>query len=160
MNPSTRQHDISQINEYLFISAWPRGEHNDQIRALDIRLILSMHWQRPSKTLGHPPVRLLWLPTLDSPLTPLPLSVLKRGVEAALPVIEDGWKVLVHCKYGIHRSVAMACCVLIGRGSSADEAMELVAQCRAAADPYADYVQSRIRKFERVWDQLHPTTAA
>jgi len=51
MNPSTRQHDISQINEFLFISAWPRGEHNDQIRALDIRLILSMHWQRPSQTL-------------------------------------------------------------------------------------------------------------
>jgi hypothetical protein len=156
MTPSNTSHDISQITDYLFISAWPRGEHGDQIRALDVRLILSMHWRRPSQTLGHTPVRLLWLPTLDSPLTPLPMFVLKRGVEAALPIIADGWKVLVHCKYGIHRSVAMACCILIGTGHSADEAMRLVAERRAAADPYAAYVQRRIRKFEEEWRKLYP----
>ena len=156
MNSSIAPHDISQITDYLFISAWPRGEHGDQIRALDVRLILSMHWRRPSQTLGHTPVRLLWLPTIDSPLTPMPMFVLKRGVEAALPVIENGRKVLVHCKYGVHRSVTMACCIMIGRGHSADEAMHIAAERRAAADPYADYVQRRIRKFEREWRKLHP----
>jgi len=47
-------------------------------------------------------------------------------VEAALPVIQDGYQVLLHCRAGVHRSVAMACCVLIGMGQTADEAMQLV----------------------------------
>ena len=135
----------------MYISAWPRGDHADEIRALDVRLILSMHWIRPSRTLGHPPVRLLWLPTFDNPLMPMPIKTLQRGVEAALPVIQDGYRVLVHCRAGVHRSVAMACCVLIGMGQTADEAMQLVKQQRAVADPYARYIQNRIYKFEQLW---------
>ena len=143
--------DVSQIIDYLYISAWPRGDHADEIRALDVRLILSMHWIRPSRTLGHPPVRLLWLPTFDNPWMPMPIKTLQRGVEAALPVIQDGYRVLVHCRAGVHRSVAMACCVLIGMGQTADEAMQLVKQQRAVADPYARYIQNRIYKFEQLW---------
>ena len=144
-------HDISRITDYLYISAWPETQHVDEIIGLNIRLILSMHWQRPAKSLGQPPLHLLWLPTFDTPLTPIPLSSLKRGVEAALPVIREGYAVLSHCRYGIHRSVAMACCVLIGNGLSADEAMRLVRDSREVADPYAGYIQKRIRKFEQVW---------
>jgi protein-tyrosine phosphatase len=135
----------------LYISAWPRGDHADDIRALNVRLILSMHWIRPSRTLGHPPVRLLWLPTVDNPLFPMPIATLERGVQAALPVIAEGYRVLVHCRAGVHRSVAMACCVLIGTGQTADEAMALVKQKRSVADPYAGYIQRRIRKFEQHW---------
>ena len=58
----------------------------------------------------------------------MPISTLQRGVEAALPVIHDGYRVLVHCRAGVHRSVAMACCVLIGMGHSAEEAMQLVSR--------------------------------
>jgi protein-tyrosine phosphatase len=144
-------HDISRITDYLYISAWPESQHVDEILSLNIRLILSMHWQRPAKSLGQPPLQLLWLPTFDTPLTPIPLSTLKRGVEAALPVIREGKAVLSHCRYGVHRSVAMACCVLIGNGLSADEAMRLVSTSREVADPYAGYVQARIRKFEQNW---------
>jgi hypothetical protein len=143
--------DMSQITEYLYISAWPRGEHAGEIRALGVRLILSMHWRRPDKTVGHPPVRLLWLPTVDSPLTPMPICVLRRGVEAALPVVRRGEKVLVHCKAGVHRSVAMACCVLIGAGYTAETAMRLVKERRAAADPNAWYIRRRILRFEQEW---------
>lgn len=145
--------DISQITDYLYISAWPRGEHAGEIRDLGVRLILSMHWRRPAKTLGHPPVRVLWLPTVDTPVTPMPMFVLQRGVEAALPVIRQGEKVLVHCKAGVHRSVAMACCVLIGVGHTAEEAMHLVKEKRAVADPDAWYIRRRILTFEREWRQ-------
>jgi hypothetical protein len=144
-------HDISRITDYLYISAWPESQHVDEIIGLNIRLILSMHWQRPAKSLGQPPLSLLWLPTFDTPLTPIPLSSLKRGVEASLPVIREGKAVLSHCRYGIHRSVAMACCVLIGNGLSAEGAMRLVSESREVADPYAGYIQKRIRKFEQVW---------
>ena len=143
--------DISPITDYLYISAWPRGEHAAEIRALGVRLILSMHWRRPVKTVGHPPVRLLWLPTVDTPLTPMPMFQLRRGVEAALPVVRQGEKVLVHCKAGVHRSVAMACCVLIGTGHTAEEAMRLVKEQRAVADPDVWYIRRRILKFEQRW---------
>jgi hypothetical protein len=145
--------DSSQITDYLYISAWPHGDHAEEIRAKNVRLILSMHWVRPSKRLGVPPVKLLWLPTFDNPVMPMPISTLKRGVEAALPVIRDGYAVLVHCQAGMHRSVAMACCVLISMGLRSDEAMQLVKQKRSVADPDIWYIQSRIYKFERQWNK-------
>jgi hypothetical protein len=149
--PKTSSPDVSAITDYLYISAWPRGDHAEEIRALNVRLILSMHWIKPSRTLGHPPVRLLWLPTIDKPLFPMPIPTLQRGVEAALPVIQEGYAVLVHCRAGVHRSVAMACCVLIGMGQTAEEAMALVKQKRSVADPYAWYIRRRIYKFEQFW---------
>jgi protein tyrosine phosphatase (PTP) superfamily phosphohydrolase (DUF442 family) len=144
-------HDISRITDYLYVSAWPESRHVDEILSLNIRLILSMHWQRPAMSLGRPPLKLLWLPTFDTPLTPIPMSILRRGVEAAQPVIREGKAVLSHCRYGVHRSVAMACCVLISNGLSADEAMGLVSASREVADPYAGYIQKRIRMFEQSW---------
>jgi protein-tyrosine phosphatase len=143
--------DVSPITDYLYISAWPRGDHAEEIHGLNVRLILSMHWTKPSKSLGQPPVQLLWLPTIDNPLVPMPISTLQRGVDAALPVIREGYRVLVHCRYGVHRSVAMACCVLIGMGSTADEAMKLVEQKRSVADPRAGHIQRRIYIFEQQW---------
>ena len=143
--------DISEISDYLYISAWPKGEHVDEIVSLGIRLILSMHWLRPQKALGRSPVQLLWLPTFDNPVFPMPIRTLRKGVLAALPVIENGEAVLAHCKAGVHRSVAMAACVLIGKGYTADQAMELIKSKRAVADPDAWYIQKRIRKFEKEW---------
>jgi Dual specificity phosphatase, catalytic domain len=143
--------DISKITEFLFISAWPRGEHVEGLRSMEIRLILSMDWRRPSKLLAANPIHLLWIPTIDSPLIPMPISFLRRGVEAAMPVIEKGYRVLTHCRFGIHRSVAMACCVLIGAGYNSGEAIRLVKSRRPVADPDIWYIRSRILKFEREW---------
>ncbi len=61
-----------------------------EIVALGVRLVLSMHWIRPTKMLGKPPVEVLWLPTIDKPFFPMPIKTLNKGVRAALPVIEDG----------------------------------------------------------------------
>ena len=142
---------ISQITGYLYISAFPRGEHVAEIVDLGVRLVLSMHWMRPTKMLGKPPVTLLWLPTFDNMFFPMPIKTLNKGVRAALPVIENGGAVLVHCKSGVHRSVAQATCVLIGMGYTADDAMQLIKEKRAVADPDARHIQSRIRKFESQW---------
>jgi hypothetical protein len=151
--PKTTSPDVSQITDYLYISAWPRGDHVAEIQAMNVRLILSMHWIKPSSKLGLPPIQLLWLPTIDSPLAPMPLVALQRGVEAALPVIQEGYRVLVHCRAGVHRSVAMACCILIGMGHTADQAMQLVEEKRSVADPHAWYIQRRIYKFEQHWKE-------
>jgi len=147
--------DISKIHDFLYLSAWPRREHLDEILRLNIRLILSMNWLPPHKSLAQPPLHLLWLPTFDTPLVPIPLAALRRGVEAALPVIHSGGAVLAHCRKGVHRGAAMASCVLIALGWSATEAMRLVRLKRPAADPEIWYIASRIRKFERYWHFRH-----
>lgn len=143
--------DVSEITEYLYISAWPRGEHTDEIHTRGIRLVLSMHWVRPRLVPKDDPVRVLWLPTFDTPMTPIPMRILAYGVSAALPVIKAGNRVLVHCRAGRHRSVAMACAVLIGMGYTAQQAIQLVKEKRAAADPEIWYIQNRIVKFEKYW---------
>ena len=149
--PPTTSPDISQITEYLFISVWPEARHADELVQLGIELVLSMHWMPPQRALRRLPLTVLWLPTIDTPLTPMPMGTLRRGVAAALPVIQGGGKVLCHCKAGVHRSVAMASCVLIGMGLSAEEAMATVKAGRSLADPDAAHIRSRIVRFEALW---------
>jgi hypothetical protein len=151
--------DISEITSYLMISSFPRAEHAEQIRSMGVKLILSMYLRRPDKTLGLPPVTLLWMPVIDSPIAPIPLFVFRRGVQAALPVIDEGGKVLVHCRVGIHRSVAMACCILIAKGYSSQEAVDLVKRQRAVAKPEDAHIQARIKKFEAYWNRRKQNTS-
>ena len=147
--------DISQITAQLYIAAHPKAEAADAIRDMNVRLILNMIFFRPADVYRQPPFRMLTLRTFDSIFLPIPIRKLVRGVEAALPVMENGESVLVYCREGRHRSVAMAASVLIGQGHSADEAMQLISSKRSKADPYAWHIQRRIRKFEQIWRRSH-----
>ncbi len=147
--------DISQITEQLYIAAHPRAEAADAIRDMNVRLILNMIFFRPANVYRQPPFKMLTLRTFDSIFLPIPIGMLVRGVEAALPVMENGESVLVYCREGRHRSVAMAASVLIGQGYSADEAMQLITSKRSKADPFAWHIQRRIRKFEQIWRRSH-----
>lgn len=147
--------DISQITDHLYIAAHPKAEAADMLREMNVRLILNMIFIRPAAVFRQPPFRMLTLRSFDSIFLPIPIGKLLRGVEAALPVIENGESVLVYCREGRHRSVAMAASVLIGQGQSADQAMQLIASKRAKADPYAWHIQRRIQKFEEVWLEKH-----
>jgi len=143
--------DISQIMEHLFVSNWPSAKHAPEIAGYGIELIVCCIWESQDKELKQPPLRMVQVRMTDSPLLPLPLSQLRRGVEAALPVIQSDGKVLAFCKSGMHRSAAMASCILIGQGYSAEEAMRLVADGREKADPYKPHIRKRIEKFEPYW---------
>ena len=147
--------DYSRITDQLYIAAWPTDQHVEIIKSLNVRLILCMFIERPARALTLPPFQMLHLRTFDSPLLPIPLSSLQRGVETALPEIQAGRNVLVYCKQGRHRSVAMACCILIGLRYSAEDAMKLVKEKRPAADPGARHIQRRIRKFEQHWQERY-----
>lgn len=143
--------DKSQITDYLYIAAHPKAEYAEVIRERGIHLILNMIFIKPAKVYTQPPFQMVTLRRFDSIFIPMPMKKLMKGVEAALPVIKEGHGVLVYCREGRHRSVAMACCILIAKGHSADEAMQLVQEKRKKADPYARHIQRRIRKFEREW---------
>lgn len=144
--------DYSQITEYLYIAAKPKGGDAAAIKELGVRLVISMvAHRRPAAEFDDPPLKSLWLRTFDFFLLPIPVHLLEQGVLAALPVIEEGHKVLVFCQGGRHRSVAMAAAILIAKGYPADEAMALIARRRPKADPYAGHIERQIRKFEEVW---------
>lgn len=151
--------DLSQITEYLFLSSLPKDEHAEHIFSLGIRLIISMPLYRPPRVYRRAPFQFIHCPSMDSPVTPIPQFILKRGVRGALPVIdEQGHSVLVHCKEGVHRSVAMACCILVAKGYTAEEAMKLVKEKREKADPYAGYIRKRIKTFAADWNEHHDPT--
>lgn len=147
--------DISQITDQLYIAAHPDADAADAIREMNVRLLLNMIFIRPAEVYRQPPFQMLTLRTFDSIFLPIPIGKLVRGVKAALPVMEKGESVLVYCREGRHRSVAMAASVLIGQGQSADQAMQLISSRRAKADPYAWHIQRRIRKFEQTWTDQH-----
>lgn len=122
------------------------------MREKGITLVINMRVERPPrKDFHNPPMRVLWLPTFDNPIFPIPIRFLKQGVKTAQEAIESGGNVLVHCAAGVHRSVAMACCILIARGLCPEAAMELIKERRPVADPDAWYIKRRIKKFAREW---------
>lgn len=144
--------DISPITDYLYVGAQPLASDADKLKALGVQLIISMRGsRRPPKALTQPPLNTLWLRSFDTPLTPIPAPRLLKGVQAALPVIEAGGKVLAHCAFGRHRSVVMAAAILIAQGYPAEAAMQLLVERRAFADPKAWYVRPQITRFEQYW---------
>lgn len=144
--------DISKITEYMYIAAHPKAEAAITIQDLGVRLIINMIFYRPADIYKKPPFKLLTLRSFDSPFLPIQLSKLRKGVKTALPFIQTGDSVLIYCREGKHRSVAMASCILIGMGYSSDDAMALISSKREKADPYAWHIQRQIRRFEDSWN--------
>jgi len=144
--------NFSPITDDLFIGNTPFAKHYDQLHALGVRLIINMRFSRGPEPDSHdPPINVLWLRAIDSPLFPIPIYKLMRGAQAALDTIHCGGKVYAHCAYGRHRGVAMGACILIAQGMPAFDAMKLIESRRSIADPDAFYIKSRILKFAKLW---------
>jgi len=143
--------DISEITDYLYIAAHPSGEYTNEVLVRDIRLVINMIWFKPAEEYTKDPFRMVTYRTFDSPFLRIPVGTLVKGVKEALPVINNGEAVMTYCREGRHRSVAMASCILIGCGYSADDAMNLISSHREVADPRAAHIESQILKFEKVW---------
>ena len=144
--------DISPITPYLYVGAQPAVEHAAGLGALNIGLVISMRAEtRPHDVFNTAPLRSLWLRTYDVFFLPIPVRTLREGVRMALEAIQQGQAVLVHCQRGRHRSVALAAAILIAQGHSAAEAMRLLRQQRAVADPGIWYIRRQIEAFEQEW---------
>ena len=146
--------DYSQITPYLLIGRTPHTHDYDLLRSLGVRLVINMRLERKPYPDEHsPPMPVVRIPTIDSPLFPIPMRSLTKGVRAALPVIESGGKVYVHCQAGVHRAVIMGSAILIAQGYEPQEAMDLIKDQRPAADPDAWYIRRRILRFAKIWDR-------
>jgi hypothetical protein len=150
-----RPMNFSRITDYLFIGDTPRRKEYDTLRDLGVSLIINMRFDRgPASDLHSPPLDFLWLRTFDSPVFPIPVRSLMRGVHAALATIREGGKVYAHCQRGRHRGVAMGASILIALGYDPEEAMELIKMKRPIADPDVFYIQRRILRFARAWQLI------
>jgi hypothetical protein len=145
------RHELSEITERLYIGPRPDDMTSAELEELGVRMVISMTLLGPPRGTVVPPMKWVHVPSIDFPLTPIPLRGLHRGLLAALDEMGKGNGVFVHCRWGRHRSVVLVCCILIALGCDAESAIALVEARRPAADPRAFYVQSRIRTFERVW---------
>ena len=144
--------NFSKITDDLFIGTTPNAEDYQRLYDLGVRLVINMRIEkRPNKNLLGIPLEFLWLPTIDSPLFPIPVRLLLRGAREALATIQEGGKVYSHCAGGVHRGVAMGASILIANGYSPHEAMKLIKSKRPFADPGVFYIRSRIMRFAQQW---------
>jgi len=147
--------NFSQITECLFIGDTPHLDEYDLLRELGVRLVINMRIEKPPLIdLHRPPLKFLWLPTVDTPGLVIPIRFLIRGVRAALETFQAGGKVYAHCQKGRHRGVAMGASILIALGYDPDDAIELIKLQRPIADPDAFYIRSRILRFARAWQGI------
>ncbi len=83
--------------------------------------------------LGRCQIDHLHLPTPDT--RAVSRHMLWRGVRWVNEGFAQHEKVLIHCEYGIGRSVLLACCVLISLGHTPTEAMRVAKRARAQSSP-------------------------
>lgn len=142
--------EFSPIVGDLFIGTTPSASDYNILRELGVKLVINMRVEyRPRMDLHESPLKLLWLPTFDSPLIPISMKYLQRGAQAALETMQTNGKVYAHCAGGRHRAVTMGACILIAQGYDPRAAMDLIKIKRSVADPYAFYIHPRILKFAR-----------
>lgn len=145
--------NYSKLTDKLYVGTAPKASDYDTLHDLGVELVINMVIISPPRRDPHvPAMKSLWLPTIDSPIFPLPLRALQKGVQEALRVIEAGGVVYTHCSKGRHRGPAIAACILVAQGMSSEQAITLIKQQRPISDLQIWYIKRRIIKFEQTWD--------
>jgi hypothetical protein len=95
-------------------------------------------------------IELLHLPTDDQ--RAMSRQALWTGVTWVRRQLARGERVLVHCERGTGRSVLLCCCVLVSRGRSPVEALELVKRARWKASPSPEQLEGLLT-WSQEWQQ-------
>jgi protein-tyrosine phosphatase len=95
---------------------------------------------------GRHGIAVCWNP-VDDDFEPKPAEVFARGVEFAIPALEEnGTKLFVHCAAGVHRAPMMTLALLGVMGWPMESAMKLIEDRRPAAD-FADVYVRSVERF-------------
>lgn len=138
--------EMHEIVKYLWLAGTPTWNDIELLQNNKIEVIASTHVRRIDRRLRQE-FKQVYLPWVDVVLLPQPLWLLDRGVKAILPHMKKGESVLVHCRMGRHRSVALVGCILVAQGMKVDEAIKLIKKQRLIADPEAWHVKRQITKY-------------
>jgi protein-tyrosine phosphatase len=109
--------------------------------------IIDMQIEFDDRPLAKPHgIVVCWNP-VDDDFEPKPPEVFERGVEFALEALrEPEAKLFIHCAAGVHRAPMMALALLGVRGSTVEDAMDLIERLRPAAD-FADVYVRSVERF-------------
>ena len=118
------------------------AEKMTQVAGAGITHIIDMQIEFDDTPLAQPHgIQVLWNPTDDDFQSKGP-EVFQRAVDFALPALDEGSKVYIHCAAGVHRAPMMALCLLRVLGYSLDDAISTIESRRPVVD-FADvYVRS------------------
>ena len=127
--------NLSWVAPGLAVGGAFRPMQVEGLRELAIHRVVDVRAERCDDRglLARHGIELLHLPTAD--LSPLDRSSLVRGVEWVCDGLERSDGVLIHCEHGIGRSASLACCVLMARGFTLVQAMEMLVRARARVSP-------------------------
>jgi protein-tyrosine phosphatase len=156
----------------LAISARPRGGDwlDDEIagwRRTGVDAVVSLLTPEENKDLQlddestltqSQGLRFLSLPMQDRSVPPSWDDV-SRVVEKAGDMLRHGRNVAVHCRQGIGRSGMIAAALLIGDGSTPDDALNLISKVRGLPVPETPEQREWVREFaKRRFPQAVPPT--
>lgn len=125
-----RDMNASRINEWLWVGgAVPRSDY-PRLQAAGVTAIIDMRSERrdDEAALAALGIELLHLPVTDR--YPPSVEQLMRGVEWALPRIEQGGTLYTHCEHGVGRGPMMGLAVMVARGWDVTEAYRAVREAR------------------------------
>ncbi len=104
-------------------------------KELKINALVDLRWEgrHDASLVAKSGIELLYLPTNDQDA--VSQEDLWKAVRWINNVITKNQKVVIHCTYGIGRSVLLACCVLVSQGSTPLQAFAAVRKARSKAAP-------------------------
>ncbi|QDE80458.1 protein-tyrosine phosphatase family protein [Myxococcus xanthus] len=122
--------NVSQVNDWLYVGgAVPRSRYAE-LKARGITAVIDVRGERCDdaealKALG---IELLNLPVTDR--YPPSVEQVMRGVEWALPRLEQGGTLYTHCEHGVGRGPLVGLAVMVARGWEAPVAYRELRQAR------------------------------
>ncbi|NOJ80778.1 protein-tyrosine phosphatase family protein [Myxococcus xanthus] len=122
--------NVSQVNDWLYVGgAVPRSRYTE-LKTRGITAVIDVRGERCDdaealKALG---IELLNLPVTDR--YPPSVEQLMRGVEWALPRLEQGGTLYTHCEHGVGRGPLVGLAVMVARGWEAPAAYRELRQAR------------------------------
>jgi len=150
LEPDKYELNMDWVNEHLAVGG---SIHPEEIKALASQGITHVVDTRAERcddkdTLTREKIDWLHLPTPDN--HPLSIKQLMEGTTWVNERTKKGERVLIHCEYGVGRSVLLTCAVLITQGMDASTALDLVKQQRGQADPNPQQI-AQLREFEAIY---------
>jgi len=122
--------NVSRVNDWLLVGGGVPRSRYVELKALGVTAVIDMRGERcdDAEALATLGIELLNLPVTDR--YPPSVAQLMRGVEWALPRLEQGGQLFTHCEHGVGRGPLMGLAVMVARGWDAPVAYREVRKAR------------------------------
>lgn len=151
--------NLSRVNDWLHVGGGVPRSRYAELKALGITAVIDLRAERcdDAQALAALGIELLHLPVTDR--YPPSVEQLMRGVEWALPRLEQGGHLFTHCEHGVGRGPLMGLAVMVARGWDAPVAYRELRKARWQAT-LNDRQLGGLADFVTAWAARQPGRAA